>query len=322
MFNNRPIISTIWTPRIVFYPVLLSVILLQAYCGKAGAPIWPVEPNNIQYFPGMEPSYGFNDTRPKIRPGTNEISFTRTANHRYRESPYPAGVYLLDITTFEVRHIADASTFHGDWWSPDTLLYRYYDAWRLLDIETQGWRDILAAVGHKPSVNPVDHSIVFIDGPNLKLLDTSTYEVEILRSGCETPSWQPDGNRIIVPCRALNGYAYQIMILNRYGESLLAMTKAEQHHFQDFPSWDREGRKIVFEDQYPDQGGYLQSYATVIDNTSSVPARVRHLTKGRRPVFDHTGEWIIYSYWSEMNDMEERLFRININSGIIQQLTY
>lgn len=313
---------SVWILKGLICRFFIPGFLILLSCDGSNGPTGFGETTDIIRFPGMTPTYGFRDKRPKIRPGTNEISFTRSSSHRYPESVHPQGVYLLDISTLEVRHIADASTFHGDWWSPDTLLYRWYEAWRLQDINTKGYRDIVAAVGNWPSINPIDHSIVFDDGPQLVLLNTETLESDGFGSGCRDPAWHPDGEWFVTAKNSLSGTAYRIITLTRRGALRFEVTEAKPHHFQKFPSWDKAGNRIVFEDEYPDETSHLIPHVVIAAKTGSSSWHIRRLTRGRFPIFDHTGEWVIFSYWSEWNDGEERLFRINVQSGVIQQLTY
>jgi Tol biopolymer transport system component len=268
--------------------------------------------------------YSYSDEYPALRPAHRQVAFFRRRGNKPPES-FVQGLYLVDLDTRETHLLKPGSYGRPVWLDANSILVGEYSTGGgclcLLDITTFEMTPLCDIRVQFPTVNTTDSTIVYEDSAYLWRLDLRTNSTAQLTAyhGYRVPSFSPDGSRIAVECRALNGYSTTITILAADGTRIRDVSPAISGYSGTYPSWNQAGTKLAYVRMSPSTT-HTMIVLCDISGTSEIVLR-----KGLFPIFANSGLGIVYSDTvTSSNPAELRLFITSLEGGSadFEQLTY
>lgn len=267
------------------------------------------------------PLFGYADRYPAVKPSGEQIVFVRQPGTAPPDT-LRAGLYLLDILTRELLLVREGRFGRPSWLDSNSIVVQDNSPsgggqLSLLNLVTGEDTFLPGRSIRNPNVCAIDSIVVYDYGGTLWTFDIRSYvTAQVILGGFTTPSWSYDGSTIAAEHDAPSGLASTISLIDPDAGQYIRATSIVQHTAFSFPSWNASSSHIVC--NRISSSNYGSSVALIDLNSGTY----RDLVEGMYPTFSLNGEYIIYSGLSSNPKNALRIFRLKLDGGVQEQLTF
>ncbi|MFC1540222.1 TolB family protein [Gemmatimonadota bacterium] len=261
----------------------------------------------------------FQDKYPVRRPQHSQIAFARYLGSASPDSA-SFGLHLIDIETNSLQILHEGIVGRPTWLDSNTVFYSGSGGQLCsLNLESNQLTIHTDYAVSNPTINQMDSTVVFEDGPYLWILDLHTNEKTLISSGGHSfASWSPTDMLFAISERN-STVSFTISLMTPSGHITKRLTAPENSKQDSYPNWDNWGLYIVYSSEEINDSNKAMHNIYKYDINTATNTKI---TGGYGPSFYSGTTEILYYAASSRSAGDYRIYLIDTNTGSKQQITH